>query len=123
MDAHELHKLSADLTKAGLGAAVKARAIALKGGLNIQRTARDLVDGRPTLPAYPSSITTDVGQEGTTIYAEVGPDKDKAQGPLGNLIEYGTTEKSPPIPHLGPALDQEEPNFEHHMTEAGGKIL
>lgn len=67
---------------------------------------------------YPRSITHTVKDSGATLVtAEIGPDKDKSQGPLGNILEYGTS-KNPPYPHLQPALDAEADNFEDLIGDA-----
>ncbi|WP_405673277.1 hypothetical protein [Streptomyces sp. NBC_01530] len=70
----------------------------------VRDDARNRIAGHKYLPAYPYSITYDVKATAEGVEGEIGPDKGKAQGPLGNIIEYGTS-KNAPIPHLGPALD------------------
>ena len=70
----------------------------------VRDDARSRIRGRKYLPAYPYSITYDVKVTADGVEGEIGPDKGKAQGPLGNIVEYGTS-KNAPIPHLGPALD------------------
>ena len=75
---------------------------------NVKDTWRDNAKGMPHAPAFPFSITYDVGvgwdqsvgqavesvvsgsissARGTTLRAEIGPDKGRAQGALGNLID------------------------------------
>ena len=70
----------------------------------VRDDARSRIAGHKYLPAYPYSITYDTKATADGIEGEIGPDKGRAQGPLGNIIEYGTS-KNAPIPHLGPALD------------------
>ncbi|MFE2563024.1 hypothetical protein [Streptomyces mirabilis] len=70
----------------------------------VRDDARNRIKGHKYLPAYPYSITYDVKVTAEGIEGEIGPDKGRAQGPLGNIIEYGTS-KNAPLPHLGPALD------------------
>lgn len=70
----------------------------------VRDDARNGIKGHKYLPAYPYSITYDVKVTAEGVEGEIGPDKGRAQGPLGNIIEYGTS-KNAPIPHLGPALD------------------
>lgn len=71
----------------------------------VQQGARARVRGHRYLPQYPNSITYDVRGGPGVIEAEIGPDKDRPQGPLGNIIEFGTP-KNAPIEHLGPALEE-----------------
>jgi hypothetical protein len=73
----------------------------------VKSDARQRISGRRYLPRYPYSITYDVRVRPEGVEGEVGPDKSLPQGPLGNIIEYGTS-KNAPIPHLGPALDAHE---------------
>lgn len=70
----------------------------------VRDDARSRIAGHRYLPAYPYSITYDTTVTADGVDGEVGPDKSKAQGPLGNIVEFGTS-KNAPIPHLGPALD------------------
>jgi hypothetical protein len=55
-------------------------------------------------------------------HAEVGPDKAKRQGALGNIIEFGTP-KNAPIPGGLPALETEAPRFEKALGELGERLL
>jgi hypothetical protein len=70
----------------------------------VRDDARNRIKGHKYLPVYPYSITYDVKATGEGIEGEIGPDKGRPQGPLGNIVEYGTS-KNAPLPHLGPALD------------------
>jgi hypothetical protein len=70
----------------------------------VRDDARNRIKGHKYLPAYPYSITYDVKVTAEGVEGEIGPDKGRAQGPLGNIVEYGTS-KNAPLPHLGPALD------------------
>jgi hypothetical protein len=70
----------------------------------VRDDARNRIKGHKYLPAYPYSITYDTKVTAEGVEGEIGPDKGRPQGPLGNIIEYGTS-KNAPLPHLGPALD------------------
>lgn len=61
--------------------------------------------------AYPSSITYDITQAGDTVRSEIGPDKERAQGPLGNLLEGGGPHSSP-HPHVTPAFEANKGDLE-----------
>jgi hypothetical protein len=76
----------------------------------VRDTARKNATGMEHAPAFPQSITYDfvgdshgggtlgafIGGRGARDYAiEVGPDKDRPQGALGNLIEYGSVNNAP----------------------------
>jgi hypothetical protein len=59
---------------------------------------------------YPASISYDVTEGPGVVEAEIGPDKGRPQGPLGNLLEFGSAH-NPPHNDGGRALDDEEPRF------------
>lgn len=73
----------------------------------VKTDARQRISGHKYLPRYPYSITYDTKITAEGVEGEIGPDKGLPQGPLGNIVEYGTS-KNAPLPHLGPALDANE---------------
>lgn len=105
---------------------------------NVKDTWRDNAKGMPHAPAFPFSITYDVGvgwdqsvgqavesvvsgsvssARGTTLRAEIGPDKGRAQGALGNLIEYGSVNNAPMGLGHG-ALQANEADFERGIDKS-----
>lgn len=92
-----------------------------RGAFNIKKGAAQRAPQGPHLPYYAKSITYDTGEEGPLVWAEIGPDKRRRQGPLGNLLEYGSP-TSPPHPHLGPAGDEEEPKFAAQLEKLAAKL-
>lgn len=98
------------------------RPVVAKGALNIKKGAQAKIGRGPYLPMYARSISYDTRFAGSSVTAEIGPDKDKPQGPLGNLLEYGSGDTAP-IPHLGPALEAEEPHFLRYLEEAVAKAI
>lgn len=121
-DTHDLLKLSVDLDRAARVAPVEARKVVAKGALNIKNDARRRITGHPHAPAYPNSITYDTGATPLGAWAEIGPDKDRRQGALGNILEFGTIKNSP-IPHMAPAAETEEPKFAKAMEDLAGKVI
>lgn len=99
-----LDVLVADLNSFPRRLAVNARKAVQVTSQKVRDDARGRIAGRKYLPAYPYSITYDTKVTAEGVEGEIGPDKGRAQGPLGNIVEYGTS-KNAPIPHLGPALD------------------
>ena len=112
----ELRRLAADFDEAADIAPREARKVVAKGALNIKAGARRRVSGHAHLPGYPHAITYDSHETPGGGYADVGPDKTKAQGALGNIIEFGGLREAP-IPHMGPAADLEQPRFEKAMAD------
>ncbi|MCW2899697.1 MAG: hypothetical protein JWO67_1962 [Streptosporangiaceae bacterium] len=105
------------LTRAPALLAVTTRQAVTVTARKVRDDARDRIKGHKYLPAYPYSITYDVKTTAEGAEAEIGPDKGRTQGPLGNIIEYGTS-KNAPLPHLGPALDANEADLEIGVTIA-----
>lgn len=122
IDASELNTLAADLSKAGMKANAAAAGVIKKGALNIKNGAQELAPKGPSLPYYSRTITFDLTVRGTTITAEIGPDKDLPQGPLGNILEFGTS-RAAPQPHLLPALQKESPAVERFLGVEVSKTL
>lgn len=121
-DSSGLNDLRAVFAAANAELVPRTRQVLAKGALNIKNDARKKVEGLAHAPHYPRSITYSTGVTAGVAWAEIGPDKDKRQGALGNILEYGTS-KNPPYAHLGPALDAEAPNFERYMAELGEDLL
>lgn len=97
------------------------RKVAVKGAMNVRDDARARIiaqSARGYLPRYPNSIGYTITESsGAAITAEIGPDKNRPQGALGNILEYGTSTR-PPFPHLQPALDAEADRFERFLGDA-----
>jgi hypothetical protein len=116
----ELTALVREFDEALVDAMPAVRAVVQKGALNIKTNARERISGHPHAPAYPYSITYDTKVSGTSAEAEIGPDKSRRQGALGNILEYGTGNNAP-IPHIRPAADEELPKFEKAMEDLAAK--
>ena len=111
-----LERLVADLAHEAKVAPVEARKVVQKGCLNIKQDWRKRWSGFPHAPRLPYAIGYDTKQLGGRIDGEVGPDKDKPQGSLGNLFAYGSVNNAP-IPGPVPALQTEQPKFEKAMQD------
>lgn len=110
VDIRQLDQWADVLRAAGEDALSSGEKVVSKGALNIKTEARENAPHGPHTPHYRNSINYDIKREDDAVEAEIGPDKNKRQGPLGNIFEYGTID-TPPKPHLEPALDHEEDRF------------
>lgn len=117
-----LDSLLADLTSAPLRVQAKVAPVVIHGAGNIQREWRERASGLAHAPLYPSSITFDAGWKRGGFEAEVGPDKERPQGPLGNLIEYGSA-KNPPHGNDVAVADAETPRFEKAIANLADGLL
>lgn len=114
--------LAADLALAGIRLAVAGQALLTKGAVNIKGDWRASASGLKHAPLYSASITFDVIPSPTVLAAEIGPDKTKPQGALGNLIEYGSV-KNPPHLDGARALAAEEPRFYEAASDAAAQAV
>jgi hypothetical protein len=112
----DLLGLQHDLERAAAIAPADARKVIKKGAQNIKTDAQRRVSGLKHAPAYPRAISYDTHETPAGGWAEIGPDKDKRQGALGNLIEYGSVHNAP-RPHLGPAAEAEEPRTARYLEQ------
>jgi len=82
-----------------------------KGALNIKKDWAASLFGHPHLPHLPAAISYDMDVKPDSVSAEIGPDKNKKQGPLGSIAEFGTV-NNPPRLDGARALATEAPKFE-----------
>ncbi|MFJ2631061.1 hypothetical protein ACIO6U_03730 [Streptomyces sp. NPDC087422] len=113
IDLSELEAMNAAIAASEAAVQREARAIVSKGALNIKTgwAANAQESSGHHAPHYPRSISYDVTEAPGLIEAEIGPDKDRTQGPLGNILEFGTSTQAGHNDG-GRALDDEEPRFE-----------
>lgn len=124
-DMSEVNKLAADLAAASFATLPMAEKVLEVGAVKIKKDAAKRIksaDRHGRLPAYPSSITYDTTTKGVSVEAEIGPDKNRNQGPLGNVLEYGTSDTAP-IPHLQPALEAEAPVVEQLLAAGAAALI
>lgn len=112
IDLTELEALTEAITADSAVIEREGAAIVTRGALNIKNGWRDNARSSAGAHArlYPSSISYDVAEAPGVIEAEIGPDKGRVQGPLGNILEFGTSTQAGHNDG-GQALDDEEPRF------------
>jgi hypothetical protein len=118
----DLQRLVVELDRTLAGTLPAARAVVQKGALNIKRDWRARWSGLRHAPAVGAAVTYDTSETAMSVRAEIGPDKSRRQGALGNLIEYGSLKNSP-IPGGAPALAAEAPRFEKAINDFAVKLL
>ena len=111
-DFSELNRLAADLEKAGREVrpnVVKATHVTAR---KIKDRWRDKLKGSSTLPGLPSAVSYDVKSPSGAVEAEIGFDKGRRQGALGNVSEFGT----PSVGPRGFGLASLEENQDDYVT-------
>lgn len=117
-----LNEVLASFATAPAQLAVNTRKAVEVTARKVRDDARSRISGHRYLPRYPAAITYDLKVTPDGAEAEIGPDKGRPQGALGNIIEYGTS-KNAPLPHLGPALDAAAPDAEAGINIAVQEAL
>jgi len=117
-----LAELIADLRSASEHAIEETRKVVARGSWNIKKDTRARWEGARYAPSLARAVTYDVTVTGTRVTGKVGPDKNKRQGALGNIYEYGTLDTAPQ-PALSPALDAEEPRFVKALEDVAAALL
>lgn len=122
LDVTQVAALRRRVESAGGNVAPYVRAAVVVSASKLKRTARGLASGffgAGSARVYPYSIDYDIKATADEVWAEIGPDKGKPQGALGNLLEYGS-ENNPGYGHLGEALAATEDDFELGISIAIG---
>jgi len=93
-DFTELDQLSADLGKVAEHVGPNVNTAITVTSINIKKSWQEPLRGSGTLPQLPYAINFDIttfqGFGASVIKSEIGFDKEKPQGALGNVSEYGT---------------------------------
>jgi hypothetical protein len=119
VDTHELDALADDLDEIPAEKRPQFSKVVEKGALNIKNGLRADATGHPTYRYFPTSISYDMTGE---FSAEIGPDKERVQGALGNIIYFGTSKSAPQLNLEGP-LSREIPRFEDAIADVAEDIL
>ena len=143
VDNSDLAKLASDLGRVSPEAWKNMQTAIEVTARHVKDTAKRNATGMAHAPAFPHSITYDVGvghdmslgqaisavasggissARGTALRAEIGPDKGRAQGALGNLIEYGSV-NNPPQGIMHGALQENEADFEKGIDKSVADAL
>jgi hypothetical protein len=117
----DLRSLAHDLSEAPRRAQRDAVAVVEHAALNVKNGWRDNAkkSAGHHARAYPATVSYEMGALSALagqVEAEIGPDKNKPQGALGNLLEFGSV-NSPPHNDGGRALRDEAPKFEAELAK------
>lgn len=97
------------------------RSITNVAALHVKTSWKASWAGLRHAPSLSDAITYDLKSFGAGRHeAEIGPDKMRRQGALGNLIEFGSI-NNPPHPAAARAALREEPRFVRAAERAGEK--
>lgn len=124
MDFSEIDEIVADLGRVAATAGQYVRKAVEVAARNNKDDWRDFAKAELTPGSarkFPFSITYDIttfqGFGLSIIQAEIGPDKDRPQGALGNLLEYGSVNNAPKS-YGANALKANESDFQRGLAAA-----
>ena len=123
IDTSELRALAADLGRVPAATVPAVEQVVKKAAQNVKDDWSRAVSGSARLRHYPRSITYDRRMTVGGVEYEVGPDKDKQQGPLGNIAEFGTSRTGPAKPGASQAMNREAPRFERAVADVVDGLL
>lgn len=121
-DVSEVYEFALGLGKSADDVFETMRPVVARGAFNIKKDMQADAQGHPHSPAFPSAISYDTKALRGQISAEIGPDKDKRQGALGNILYFGTS-KNPAVLDINGPLDTEEPKFIKAIEDAIEDLL
>lgn len=123
VDDSELRKFAVDLQAAAGKIAPEIRAVIGKGALNIKQQMVSEMRASVHFHGAAGSISYDTKLTHDGIEAEIGPDKDKAGGALGNIAYFGTSRGGGTVPDPVHALEAEVPNVEKYIGDLLDRLL
>ncbi|PXY20881.1 hypothetical protein [Prauserella muralis] len=112
-------KLAADLEDVPDEKGPELRRVVARGALNVKEELRDNARSSGTYKHFHRSISYDMVGD---LEAEIGPDKGRVQGALGNLLYFGRRDTAPVL-NLTAPLHNEAPRFEQALADAAGDVL
>lgn len=118
IDFTELDRLAVDLGEVASNAGPFVRSAVEVTARRTRDDWRENLKGLAHLPALPYAVTYDIntffGFGNSLIQAEIGPDKERNQGPLGNFTEFGSV-NNPPRGDGHAALQRNEADFQRGL--------
>jgi hypothetical protein len=118
-DASQVDLLAVQIGRQEVKAAAGMYAVGKKAAQNVKDGMAADARGIDHAPAFPDSISYSAFPAGLrTVGFEIGPDKDRPQGALGNILYFGTSNNAP-VRDIDKALREEQPNIEKALLALG----
>ena len=121
-DYTDLTKLTVDIGAVPGDTSENVRTAVKVTSLNIKNAWKAKLQGSATLPALPNAVTFDMTESATGVESDIGFDKGRKQGALGNISEYGTPKTAPRGFGLA-SLHENEEDFERGIEIAIDQAL
>lgn len=121
-DLSGLDRLTADLAAVGVEALPFVRQAIQGTALGVKKSWQAKVTGSRGLTGLANAVTYDTEVKGGTVTAEIGYDKSRPQGPLGNISEFGSP-THPPRGYGAAALQENTDDFVRGIEHAAADAL
>ena len=121
-DYTDLTKLAVDIGAVPGDTSENVRTAVKVSSLNIKNAWKAKLQGSATLPALPNAVTFDMAESAAGVESEIGFDKGRKQGALGNISEYGTPKTAPRGFGLA-SLNENQEDFERGIEIAIDQAL
>lgn len=123
IDMTEMHKLVADLSKAGPATVEKVDPIIKSGAAGVEADLNAQAAGSKHFKGMAGSVTSDRAFAFGLVNYEIGPDKSRRGGALGNIFFFGGANGGGGTGDLDGALEREEPKVSKALGDLLGGIL
>lgn len=120
VDFSQVDRLADELMAVPAEVEPKVRKVVARGALNVKNTMRDAARSGGSYRHFHQSISYDVLAGG--MAAEIGPDKGRIQGALGNILYFGTSKNAPQLDIMS-GLHRESPRLERALIDVVEDIL
>lgn len=122
VDMSEVNRLAADFGRIPGRAVPEADAISKKAAQNIKDQMVAEAESSGSYKHFAAAITYDRAFGFGKIGYEVGPDKDRTQGALGNILYFGTS-KNGPVLDIEAPMRAEAPRFEQAVGLMAERLI
>lgn len=122
IDVTELEQLADDLGRIPMSVVKESRPILKKGATELKKKYRQQATGHPYFRHLPRTIDYTGTVTATGIRYEVGVNKSKYSGPLGNIFFFGVPRTAAIGDLMGP-LEEEAGALEKHLGDMATRIL
>lgn len=115
----DIRRLAADLDRKAWRVIPEVAAVVKKGAQNIKNQYVEEAASSGTTKHFSRAINYDISRGG--LEAEIGTDKDRKQGPLGNILYFGTSDTAAVL-DFDAAPRAEEPRFHAAIEDIVGEL-
>ena len=117
----DLRTLAVDLARAA--GSVDPRKFVQVEAFRVKQEWQQGWSGIRGLPHIAASVTYETKLTATGAEAEIGPDPDRTQGPLDNIVEFGSSESGPIRPVTVRLVKDAGDRMEAYLAEQARNIL